>query len=534
MNAAFQLDHIHMMNNLSQHLEVSTTPTGANSPKSASTIHYGRDGKQIASQSQTSYEHVQVSNAGQITGGTLGHSAMDDRGNPLNSSVVTITPDGQANTIQTSINNRFDSGIFKTVETDLSGVQWTAAMSIHSGQVKIRTHHAASSQLRMEGYLTFDNERIHSGAYAHFAWAGDGKAHFYSEVDYSNAEFLGSQLVGGYCSVALKDVKHAVHAQSDMFVSPDGHVTHIQTKSFDPLTAKLRSQVETNLAGMSFDARGHFWTGSVELTVTSPEGDLRTKTNTTFNNSLPVQTVTQKYKNAKPSLKIVADYQTAAFNNDLRVVDSQVVSQVFTRHGKLLSTTKTRYDANGNINQKDTEHYKAGEPESSTTISSDYSSVVYDHRGTPIGGSAKVTTTDKKTGKSSRTEKQFAARKESPNGATTADFLPAPKLPGQPAPSYSRTQSTDVDPNGDTVKTEKITRVDGTLLQMKATKSDGSVPVSTVITNFATDGTTIINTHTIDLRPLNYDAYTHQITGHADIQSNFRGATLSASSKLQY
>lgn len=535
MNATFHLSHHHMISQLSALLQVGAhaVDRSANLPKSATSTHYGPDGKRVSSRSTTSYANVRLSKQGQIAGGRIEHSAVDEHGAPMNSSDIALTQDGHPGVVSTDVNNRFGSGVFKRVETDLTRVSWTAAASIHSGEVTIRTRHAASNAIRMEGRITFDNEIIQSGSYAHHACAGDGAIHNYTDVDYSNAKTVGNRIVGGYCAIDFKDARRATLSRSNMFMSPLGRVQQVHTKNFDTATAALKSQVVTNFESIQFDELNQFLSGDAVVAVRSPEGALQSEATTTFENGVPRKTVIENYRGEKPWLKVITDFQSAAFNNDLKVVDSQTVTSAYDADGRMISKTTVTYDADGNCKNKCTQRFKPGSQSVASTIDVDYASTEFDFQGEPIRGFAAVTTQRAGSNEITRTEKHFSFEGGQDPALVAAPEPPLPPLP--PQPKYRRQFSTVTSAAGKTTaKSAKTFRSDGTLLQSEVTQFDGEKPVSTTITTYATDGKTIINSDSVDLTQLSYDATHNVVSGHASIVSKFRGTTPSATSKLEF
>ena len=536
MTASAHLEHLQLLHLLSRALPLgadAAVPAAA-LPASVATTHYGADGREISATSETSYAGLTLSADGQITGGSITHATASPSGKPVNRANIAFTATGAAGSVHSVVENRFAAGPFKTVEVDLTGVQWTPAQSIHAGQIAITARDVATNAVRLEGRLSFGQEALQAGTFAHRAWAGDGKVHNYTDVDYTPAKLVGMRLTGGHCAITFRDAASTVLSRSALFVRAEGTVDQIHTQTFDPATGAQKTLVTADFGSVVFGPAGHVQSGSASFTVTSPAGALRSRTSATFAAGVPRQTVTETFANDKPGFRIVTDYSRSRFNNDLAVVDSDVVALVHNAAGTLIAITTSTFGAKGNLKSRRTErmHKKTGAV-FSTTIA-DYTSAHFDYRGTPIGGFVTLTTTE-----GAGTGRKIVSRQEITPAAGTPEpkdegFDDDPPTPGK-APRYRRRLSTVTDAAGAVVaRTQRITRADGTLLRMTQTNFAGEVPTSSIITDFSPDGTAIVAIATADLTGLTVDPDSQRVTGRVGVAQKFRGVTPSSSSVLSF
>lgn len=493
MQTHLPLDHVQVIGHVLAATQAGAgTPGAAAVPREASTTHYGADGVQVATLSTTSYAGVRLGDDGHLVGGRIEHTSTQPDGTPVNSSTVDLGPHGRPTTVQTAIHNRFREGVAKTVQADLSGVQWTAAASIHAGTAAIRVLHSTTEAVRTEGRLSFADEQLVAGHFAHHDWAGDGRVDRHTEVDYRSAAMVGLRLVGGWCGLSAKDAAGVERSRSHLFLAPEGHLLQVHSENLDPATATLRSAVIARFDDIEFTAGGQLSDGDAHYLVTDPRHGVRSRSVVSFRGGRPVTTVTQAYRAGAASSRILTDYAGATFDNDLKVVDSQVTSTLFDRDGNLVTRVLATYDANGAVVQRSIEK-----------------------------ADATIQVTDVAP----------APRRPAP----PAGYVPEPGPDDAelgPEPTYHTSTST-TDDGQLTTTTTTIRRSDHSVLRRTVTQSRGGVAVASAVTDYASDGT-VTSTDHVDLHGLQVDATTGAVTGQAKVESKFRGRTPSSSSVLTY
>ncbi|MDG9669246.1 hypothetical protein ONV78_16005 [Hahella sp. CR1] len=529
MNATHELsDHLEASENIANVSQLAGVV--ASLPQNASTTHYGADGKQIASYSKTSYANLKLSPQGDIQGGTLSHSATDANGNALNSSTLAFA-NGNVATAKTQINNRFASGVAKQVEADFSNVKWTPATTIHSGQVKFTSRRGDSQSLRSDGVVTYANELITSGSFRHYSPEGQGGVEGYTDIDYSNTKFVGDRIIGGYFSVSSKNAARAENSQSNVFMNASGAIDQIHTKNFDPASAAMKSQVLTEFQNTQFNARNEIDGGEAHYSISDPNGVLQNKTVVTYQNGVPSNTVTQNYANNQVLSKVVSSYEGATFDNELRAINSTVHTREYNAAEKLMSMTDASYNASGAPTKIQS---RTLDPDTQTPlflIETDYANTQFNYRRKPIGGHAKITTTNLKDSSSIETIKTFTSPTAASATAHAEELMAMPTQPS--APQYLTHTSTMKNAEGQTTAYKKtITRSDGSLLKTVVTNVTDDKPTSVAVTLYAADGKTVAKTYAMDVSGVAVSA--GKVSGAMKITTKFRGQILSSESTLEF
>ena len=531
MDVTHHLDHVQVLNHIAHVIRVHQTATQATSnlPKSAATTHYGPDGRQVASTSTTSYAGVKMSQ-GKIVGGQLRHTSMAETGKPLSSSEVSFQQDGTPGTIQTATHNRFSDGLYKHISTDMTDVSWNAASNVVSGNIHISSVHADNRSLRTTGSLTYDNEVPTSGQFTHYVKQGGRATSGFTHVDYTQTNFRGSRMTGGYCTVRSKDAKGLTKAHSNVFMSSQGMVQEIHTTNFDPESGAITNKVFSDFANLEFTPRKEFNAGTVTYNVVDDKGIAIAKTTALFAEARPAHTETQQIKNGEITHKIVTDYRDATFNNDLAPINCTVTTKVTSVEGKLVSQSSTEYDAEGNPAKKTTEVYSSKTGALFSTVTSDYANVIFSHSHKPIGGTLEITTVMADGSKTIHSEKDFG---DGLSSISTSEELVTPSTK-EPAKDITKI-TTVKDAQGQVTSRRKtITRSNGTLLKTVITHVSHNQPTSSDITLYGTDGTKVLKTYSLDLSQIAYNNRNGQVSGSVCLQSKFAGAVLDSESTLTY
>ncbi|ABC29918.1 conserved hypothetical protein [Hahella chejuensis KCTC 2396] len=529
MNATHELsDHLEA----SEHIANVSQLAGeiASLPKNASTTHYGPDGQTVAAYSKTDYANLKLSPEGAVQGGTLSHTSTDTDGRPINSSTLTFT-NGKVASAKTDIHNRFASGVAKQVEADFTNVRWTPASTIHSGQVKFSSRRGDTQRLRSDGVVTYDNEQIATGAFRHYSPEGQGGVEGYTDIDYSQTKFIGDRITGGYFSVSSKNAARAENAQSHVFMTSTGAIDQIHTKNFDPATAQLKSQVLTEFKNTQFNARNKISGGEAHYSVSDSNNVIQSKTVVSYQNGVPSNAVTQNYVDAKLHSKVVSSYEGAAFDNELRAINSTVHTRGYDANEKLTSMTDSTYDSHGAPSKTQS---RTLDPDTQTPLfltETDYANTVFNYRRKPIGGHAKITTTNLQDSSTVETVKNFTSP-TAVNAAIEASELLAASAQAS-TPQYATHTSTMKNADGQTTAYKKtIARSDGSPLKTVITNLADGKPTTVTVTLYAADGKTIGKTYSIDVSGV--DAGSGKVSGTMKISTKFRGRTLSSESTLEF
>ena len=475
MNPTYNLDHVQAVAHTTSLLNAGATLGAAatvSKPKTATTSHYDPTGQEIATTSNTSYAGVTFAADGTISGGSITHESSVPGGNKLSTTTVGFGTNGKPQSAEINVHNNNGVGDFRKIQMDMSGATWNNSLAISTGQVKLTSFDPASGQKLHDGVIQFNNEAVVSGSLTHYSSDGSGSVTGSTQVDYSGAKFLGTSIVGGQYIVQSHTPDNVLKATSVIGVSPLGRVQSIETTNLVG-GATPSTKVTVDLSKVVFNARNEFLSGELGYTSKDNTGAVISQTAVAYNNANPSLSTTSVYKNTALQNKIVIDYAASLFNNNHHVVNSSKKVDTYTGDGKLLASNVVSYDAMGN-----------------------------------------------KTG-------------SAPTGTQTA---PAPTSTPQPSTPVTSNFNMNIQANapGTTQQTDKTTRPDGTLEQVRVTTLNGNIPVAAQITLYATDGTTVIKTYTIDLSGLTYDQNANTVTGSVNMQTHAGGNVLNSESTIQY
>lgn len=450
--------------------------------KQASVTSYGPDGQQKASVGTISFQGVQFAPDGSITGGQIVHSASTPEGKRLSDTTLTLTKGGMPTQAQTQIHNRNDDGVEKVLQTDLSSVQWTPGGKISSGEIRLTTQDPATQAQRSSGSMVYQNEKPASGTVTNYS-PSDGKTvESRTELDYSALTFLGHKVTGGKMQVTRKQPDQTVSSRSQVQFAPSGFgsIQQVQTTNVDP-QGNTKSTVTADYSGVTFDARNKISAGDIHISVAAPDQSPLAHSVVTFANSVPSMAQTFSFWNGVVAGKTVTDFSNAKFDNQNHVIASSLKVDQYDASERLVASTTVSYDTNHSVNGKNITTIPVTAP---ATPPRAYQDVI-----------------------NSLTKAATAAK---PAGAPAVN---------PPAPSSTET-------------TKQIKRPDGTLETTVATTVQGGVPVSAVVTHYATDGKTVASTVQVDLSKVATSG--QKPSGSVSIREFTGGTTLSSESSLEY
>jgi hypothetical protein len=336
--------------------------------------------------------------------------------------------------------------------------------------VSVNTVDPASNVKTHDGTIQFQNQKLASASFTHYAKDNSGTVTGYSELDYSNAKFLGHALVGGEYALTHHNPDKTVKAKSVITVSPLGHIQSIQSTNLDS-SAAVKTTVSVDFSGVTFNARSQAHSGDLKYTANDSQGNKLSDTLMTYQNAIPASSQIVSYSGQAVQSKILVDYSESTFNNKNQVVSSSKKVDLYSGDGKLVSSSVVVYDSNG-------EKLPAG-----TVVQ-------------PL-----------------------------PPKTLTAVVLPKLNI-NKLSAAAGENQTED--------RKEKRRASDNSLQELRVTTMQDGKPVSTVVTTYDTDGTTIIKTYTIDLSSLAFDPSSNSVSGSLGMQTHLGGNVLHAESSVQF
>jgi hypothetical protein len=541
MNTSNHIDHLHVINNINKLAQIQKIVEGSSNstsfPKVSKTTHYGPGGTDVASISNADYSKLKLSSSGKIIGGTLNHNSSDENGKCIDASALNLSTNGRPSSATTEINNRFTSGIFKKITADFSGINWLDGSLIQSGDIALST--SMNDSPRSTGAISYDNETLTKGSFTHYSSEANGKISGHTDIDYSKVKFLGNAFTGGYVGIVSKTAKKVVKSTSNLFLDKMGRANQIHTSNLDLKSGKVKSEVIADFSKMNFTPRNEFHEGEASYTVKDDGGATMLKTDISFENQVPSLLTINTFDD-KEKLKntILVDYTNVKFNNDLKVVDSTLLTMVHNSKGDLISKTETDYNSNGNPTSKRTDQFEEKTGVQSFSISKDLRNVTFNHQNNPSGGEVQIVNKDLKNDQTSysakpiqdldsiystSTESEVTNETESVHKTNVSSF------------DSSVCSMTKVTNNQGVVTQTKETckRSNGTTLKTVTIILEDNKPASSIITTFATDGITITKTYKLNLSSISKDA-SKAISGSIKISSFAGGKTLSSKSELNY
>ncbi len=500
-------------------------------PKTSKTIHYGPEGTNISVMSDTSFIDIKTASNGSIIGGTLKHYSTNEEGKAIDSSEVNLSKNGTPSIINTIINNRFDVGVFKKILCDMRELSWLGGSLIESGSVKITT--TQNENTRSTGNINYNSECVSSGDFTHYAIGGNGVITGYTEIDYGKTKFSGNCITGGYISITSKNENKISKSISNIFLSKLGRVLQIHSSNFKLGTRHVKSKVIADFSNIEFTPRNEFSSGTASYLVSDENGKTIAKTSIKFNNQVPCSAITYNYtENNKINQLIETDYEKAKYNNDLKVIDSTIKSDVYNANEKLISSSIVVYNDLGNPVKKTTYIFNPKIEERVSIIEKDLSNVVFDHRNAPFSGEITQTVTDLKTGKTIKTIKTI---EKIANIASTHDDLSVEKkTPSKTKTSIVGNYSTSEVKNAKgkiTQTKQSFKRDDGTLYKTVITKVKNDKPKTTQVLLYNTNGTKVNKSYTINLSKVAINKQ-KEIEGSLIIDGYVRGNVLASKSNI--
>lgn len=473
MNATYLIDHLQAITHATNVLGAtgSAAATAAvNKPKTATSSHYDAEGKTLATVSTTSYEGLNFSSDGAIAGGNLSHQSLSPEGIKLSTTSLGFQGDGKPASAEINIHNTHTDGDFKKVAMDMTSATWNDSYAISSGHVKVSAFDAATQAKTHDGTIEFDKETLVSGSFTRYDPDKNGAIDGFSDVDYRQAKFLGSTIIGGQYAINTHAADKSLASTSQVTVSSLGRPQSIETTNMASATA-VKSKVLVDFAKIQFNARNRFEAGDLLYTVNDDTGVKLSETTVTYNNSTPSASQTLVYDGSALQSRIMVDFSQATFNNHNQVVNSSKKVDVFSADNKLISSTMVSYDQNGVKVKPDT----AG----------------------PVT--------------------------PAPNPPAKSPITPPAPFVLNPATSNQTVETK-----------EKHRTSDNTLQQVTVTTKEDGKAVSAVVTLYGPDGTTVVKTFTMDLSGMSIDETSNTVSGTLNMQSHVGGNVLNTVSSVQY
>jgi hypothetical protein len=439
----------------------------------------GPDGRQRGEGVYLDYSRVHVDSDGQVSGGTVAVQSKFNNAVTAGSQ-VRFGQDGRAVGGSTTQYDRFAGGVYRTIETDLSGLRLLQGRIV-DGSLAFHTRDNAGGMLHT-GTLAFANERL-SSADIEAAPATAGAAARRVHLDFSATRFLGSEIVGGTLAMQSRLSNGNLAAEAAFAFSAHGLPQGVSMKIYDDADGTLRGTMELDYADVAFNGLKEVDAGSLGVTARRPDGALACKGTLTYKGSLPSGYRAEAYDHRGTVQRLIAiDYSKAQFNQARLPINSSLTVTVTDPGNDLISTTVIDYGPQGRPIRRHT-HVPARQPGGADTVSEvDCREAVYDARGAVVGGR---TTTRATTGDTVVTVvRAFAGTRRCATKERTV------AVAGSTTPrKWSKTYY----------------RPDGTALKRATVNADSTgKPISGTVVGFATDGRTVVSKRTVDYTGLTY------------------------------
>ncbi len=498
-HAAAVMDHVASIASVA-----SQTVLTAGTFKTGVVTSYSPDGQEKAMVGNLSLANVAFASDGSITGGSIVHSAATPEGQPISSSTLQLTAGGRPSQVQTQIHNKRDAGLAKTLSADFSGVKWTEAGNIASGQMKVTTNDAATGKRRSAGSLVFQNEKLVSSSITHYSPQDENTVAALTDLDYSGVAFSGMKVMGGQMKVTRKTPDQSVSSTSQVEFAENGlgRVKQIQTANLTPGTSAVKSNVTSDYSGLSYNARNEITSGSLTIAAKAADKSPLTHSVVTFANSVPATAQTWRFQGGVVAAQVVTDFSKSQFDNDGHVVNSSKQVDLYDGSGRQVSSTIVTHGPTGAVVNKQVQ---------------------------PLPPAAATATP--------KTYAELLAALKSTSVKTTNPVSAAAAGATGPAPAAT--------PTGADIKTatKDTLRSDGTLETRVVTTSQkgsgnsaafNSVVVSADVTHYDTDGKTVVNTHHVDFTKLVITQGQTKPSGSVAVQEKTGGSILHSESVFNY
>jgi hypothetical protein len=468
---------------------------------------YGPDGTTEAKQISANYQNVNFDTNGNITGGTLQYSAQAQQ-IKLSENTASLGANGRPAAIASTIFDQHSGAPYRSVQTDLSGLTWTAAARIQTGSIKVTSSNPADQTLLTSGTMAFNNEQLQQIALTHHAPDSTGVVQGSTTIDYSNVQFSGDETIGGHQVMTTQRPDQTVSSQSQLFYSNNGLPTTMHTSGYADNGTGLNSNTLTNYSAVTFDARRQIFSGQLTSTTSDPQNIVRAKTTVSYANGVPQSAETQNFSAKGILVQMVrTDYTGSTFNNAKHVVNSAITVNRLRPNGTLISSARVMYDKNGCPLQHLITNYRAnGEAVSQTEVS--YAAARFDHHRKVVNGQVTATTTtadgatQTSTVRHYNSSRNYTIRETLVQHPTTKALLSSSKI---------------------------IKRVDGTVAEVIIQTS----PQAATITQYGTDGTTVIKCIEVDYSNATV-AGGNILSGNVGITARDHQQKLLATSNLAY
>ena len=458
---------------------------------------YGPDGSQKATVEQISFEKMEFAGDGSITGGQILHTSATPEGQALTSTTINLATGGKPAEAEMQIHKRQGEGLFSILNADLSSVKWTDGGKISSGAVALATKDPVTGLQTTSGSIAFQNEKFTSGAVTHYS-AKDGKTvESLTELDCSGVTLQGMKVNGGQMKVTRKRPDKAVTSNSVVQFLDNGlgRIKQVETVNLTSGSNQVKSYVTADYSGVNYSARNEIDSGDVNIDVRAPDQSPQSHAVVSFAGSVPKTAQTWRFQGGVLANKTVTDYTNAQFDNHNRVVNGRIKVDVYNAADQQISTTAVDYDQNGAVTSKQTQ-------------------------ALPVAAA--------KT--SPKTYQEVAASWSNPATKPAAAVRPqisVAKPTSVPATAASGTAQA-------APQTKSIRRSDGTLEQTVVTTAQNGKPVSAVVTDYDTDGKTVVNTYNVDLTKFVTAAGQGNSSGSVSCSEFTGGTTLHSESVFNY
>lgn len=512
------LDLLHHLGGVLSHSASIQSAVAVNLPKQATTDHFATDGKTPKSHTATSFANLH-SKDGKIVGGQLNSKSQHPNGAPLHNTNMSFGAHGAPTAAGITVMNRFTTGVFHTIGIDFGAIVWTPGFNVDSGHLSISTKTLAGVT-KSQGQLAFAGERPCSAEFTYFHPGGSGQISGHTSVNYQNTNFSGQRITGGKCTIVSKLPNGKVRASSDVQFTPKGLLRQVVTLIHDPSTGTLLKTVTSDFSKTLFTPMRKIDSGTISYDTAGSKGVTHSKSIVTFANEKPVKSVTAKYILQQLDKTISIDFSTASFNNQLRVISSATQLEVRDNLDQIIIKGEVQYDAQGNKAQTTTESLSPTTQKVVARTVSDFSQVSNDYFFRPVAGTVRIEQEKAGCGKPEVKHREYGKQTSDPSDKPIPpfSFLRLPEA-GTVKPQGQISEHALAAPNGTKIQVKNVYRPNGKLLSRTETTTQNSKPISAIVTQYATDGTTITGIKQLSLQALGFDPGTNQVSGQLSIHA---------------
>lgn len=443
----------------------------------------GPDGRQVAEEVAVNYAQARLDDDGQVVGGSV--SLVSKFQNVTRTtSTVQFSSEGRAAGASTTLYDRIAGGVFRAIESDLSGLHLLQGHVI-DGALSFRSRRPDGA-LVSTGSITFAKEQPSHADIETQAPDGSGGLTRRTRLDFSATRFLGTEIVGG--TVHMQSRRAAddhLLVESNTAYGPRGLPQQVSMKVYGEANASPRATVELDFANVSFNALKEIESGTLAITARRPDGAIVCKGQLGYQGTLPATYSAEAYdRRGAVARRIAIDYSGIRFNQARRPISSALAIRIADAGGNPVSATTVEYGAHGLPIRRQT-RAGAGQPGSAEILSEvDCRRAVYDARGVIVGG--QTTTTAVTGGTQVKVVRSFAGMRHCAVKERSVSDAGAP-TPRKWSKTYYR-------PDGTALKLVTVVR------------GPNGQPQTGSVTSFATDGRTVLSRRSIDYSKLTYTA----------------------------